>query len=82
MTDAPKAPASPACPAHEAGDAYMGFATGEEITAFLAGLPVASAGDIRDMLPRIRDDVLHRRLSDRLAEIESSQSRARSPGAC
>ncbi len=75
MTEELKAPASPACLAHEAGDAYMGFATAVEIAAFLARLPAASADDIRRMLPRIRDDALHREIGTRLAEIESSKSR-------
>lgn len=75
MIDEPEDPASPACLAHEADDAYMGFATRGEIAAFLAGLPAASAADIRNMLPRIRDDALHRRLRARLAEIESCKSR-------
>ncbi|MBS0219572.1 MAG: hypothetical protein JSR91_02410 [Proteobacteria bacterium] len=36
MTDKPEnAPSSPACLAHEADDAYMGFASREEIAAFL-----------------------------------------------
>lgn len=75
MTDEPKAPASPACLAHEAGDAYMGFATREEVASFLAGLATASADDIRKMLPRIRDDALHARLSAHLAENESGKSK-------
>lgn len=64
-------PSSPACLAHEADDAYMGFATKAEIAAFLAGLETADAEAIRKMLPRIRDDGLHRELSRRLATIES-----------
>jgi hypothetical protein len=75
VTEELKAPASPACLAHEASDAYMGFATAVEIAAFLARLPAASADDIRRMLPRIRDDALHREIGTRLAEIESSKSR-------
>jgi len=71
-------PASPACLAHEADDAYMGFATREEIVRFLAELDSAPAvrhGDmLRRMLPRIRDDGLHAELSARLAAITASQS--------
>jgi len=71
-------PASPACLAHEADDAYMGFATREEIVRFLAELDAAPAtrrGDmLRRMLPRIRDDVLHAELSARLAAVTASQS--------
>lgn len=71
-------PASPACFAHEADDAYMGFATREEIVRFLAELdaaPAAQHGDmLHRMLPRIRDDVLHAELSARLAAVRVSQS--------
>src|SRR5258708_2719062 len=35
MTDDRNAPSSPACLAHEGGDAYMGFATRDELAAFL-----------------------------------------------
>lgn len=66
MIDEPKEPSSPACLAHEADDSYMGFATGAEIAAFLAGLDTASPDAIRMMLPRIRDDNLHRLLSEKL----------------
>ena len=72
--DDPASPASPACLAHEADDAYMGFATRAEIASFLAGLGTANAEAIRKMLPRIRDDVLHRQVSLRLAAIESMKS--------
>ena len=68
--DAPKEPSSPACLAHEADDAYMGFATKPEVAAFLAGLETADAESIRKMLPRIRDDVLHKELSRRLASVK------------
>lgn len=73
-------PASAACLAHEADDAYMGFATREEIVRFLAELdaaPAAQHGDmLRRMLPRIRDDVLHAELSARLEVVTASQSTA------
>lgn len=65
---------SPACLAHEADDAYMGFATKAEITSFLAGLDTADAESIRKILPRIRDDGLHKEISSRLVEIESIKS--------
>lgn len=70
----PKEPSSPACLAHEADDAYMGFATKAEIAAFLKDLEAVDADSIRKMLPRIRDDVLHKELSARLAAIESAKS--------
>ncbi len=72
-------PASPACLAHEADDAYMGFATREEIVEFLADLETAPgdrrADMLRTILPRTRDDVLHAELSDRLAAILGSESK-------
>ena len=70
----PKEPASPACLAHEADDAYMGFATRAEIAAFLKTLEAADADAIRKILPRIRDDVLHKELKARLSSIESAKS--------
>lgn len=70
----PKEPSSPACLAHEADDAYMGFATKAEIAAFLKALETADADAIRKMLPRIRDDLLHNELSARLRAIESAKS--------
>jgi hypothetical protein len=72
--DAPKEPSSPACLAHEADDAYMGFASRAEIAAFMKGIAGADAEAIRKMLPRIRDDVLYRELADRLQAIESGKS--------
>ena len=74
MIDEPKETSSPACLAPEADDAYMGFATKAEITAFLKTLEAADADAIRKILPRIRDDVLHKELKARLAAIESAKS--------
>jgi hypothetical protein len=78
--DQPKEPSSPACLAHEADDAYLGFATKVEIAAFLkalaetenAGRPHAEL--LRKMLPRVRDDVLHRELSAKLGAQEPVES--------
>jgi hypothetical protein len=73
-------PSSPACLAHEADDAYMGFATKDEIAVFLKALDLkekldrADADAIRKMLPRIRDDMLHSELSARIKAIESTKS--------
>ena len=71
-------PASPACLAHEADEAYMGFATREEITRFLAELDAApnsaKAQLLRNMLPKIRDDVLHAEIKARLVAIEAGES--------
>ncbi|MDP1841681.1 MAG: hypothetical protein Q8N31_07735 [Reyranella sp.] len=74
MIDEPEEPSSPACLAHEADDAYMGFATKAEIASFLAGLETADAEQIRKMLPRIRDDVLYKKVRERLAAIDSIKS--------
>ncbi len=70
MIDDAEEPSSPACLAHEADDAYMGFATREEVAAFLAGLDTADADSIRKMLPRIRDHVLHTELSNKIKDLE------------
>jgi hypothetical protein len=78
--DHPKEPSSPACLAHEADDAYMGFATKVEIAAFLKALVEAeNAGRphaelLRKMLPKVRDDVLHRELAAKLEVQESVES--------
>jgi hypothetical protein len=74
LIDGPEEPSSPACLAHEADDAYMGFATKAEIAALLKELTCADAEAIRKMLPRIRDDVLHKELSARLQEIDRVKS--------
>jgi len=82
VTDEPKEPSSPACLAHEADDAYMGFATRAEIASFLAALEAAEqagrpdAEAIRRILPRVRDDVLHKELAARLRAIEAPRSDA------
>lgn len=74
-------PASPACSAHEADDAYMGFASRAEIVAFLKELAAAEqagrprAEMLRKMLPRVRDDQLHRELSTKLREQEAQKSK-------
>jgi hypothetical protein len=52
----------------------MGFASKAEIAAFLARLDLkklsrVDAAAIRKMLPRIRDDALHRELTARLRAI-------------
>jgi len=80
VTDEPKEPSSPACLAHEADDAYMGFATEAEIVAFLKELAEAEragrphAEMLRKMLPKVRDDVLHRELGAKLRAQESAES--------
>jgi hypothetical protein len=78
--DEPREPSSPACLAHEADDAYMGFATKAEIAAFLKTLAKAEnagrphAEMLRKMLPRVQNDGLHRELSAKLAAQESVES--------
>jgi hypothetical protein len=73
-------PSSPACLAHEADDAYMGFATKTEIVAFLKALAEAEqagrphADMLRQMLPKVRDDALHRELRAKLEAQESIES--------
>ena len=78
--DQPRQPSSPACLAHEADAAYMGFATQAEIVAFLAALTEAEragrphAEMLRQFLPKIRDDGLHRELTAKLKAQESAES--------
>jgi hypothetical protein len=78
----PREPASPACSAHEADDAYMGFASRPEIATFLKELAAAEqsgrprAEMLRRILPRIRDDQLHQELAAKLREEESLESKA------
>ena len=77
----PKEFASPACSANEADDIYMGFASRAEITAFLKELETAEglgqphAELLRQMLPRIRDDALHRELTAKLRAQEAVESK-------
>ena len=73
MTAKAPDPASPSCFAHEADDVYMGFAGAAEIatlvrdvraTAFESAPARAQlALHLRRMLPKVRDDRLHLRLS-------------------
>jgi hypothetical protein len=78
--DEPKEPSSPACLAHEADDAYMGFASKAEIAAFLKELAEAEragrphAQMLRKILPRVRDDALHKELRAKLEVQESMES--------
>jgi hypothetical protein len=80
MTRQPHEPASPACLAHEADDAYMGFASRAEIAAFLKVLTEAErtgaprAEMLRNMLPRVRDDALYRELKAKLDAISVEKS--------
>lgn len=80
MSD-PKELASPACSANEADDAYMGFASRAELTAFLRELEAAErsgrphAEMLRQMLPKVRDDALHGELKAKLKRQESIESK-------
>jgi hypothetical protein len=80
MSD-PKEFASPACTASEADDAYMGFASRAEIAAFLKELVAAEdagrphAEMLRRMLPKVRDDALHRELKAKLRIQQSIESK-------
>lgn len=79
MSD-PKEFSSPACSANEADDAYMGFASRAEIADFLKDLEAAEcdgrphAEMLRRMLPKVRDDALHRELSAKLRIQEALES--------
>lgn len=81
MSD-PKEFASPACSADEADEAYMGFASRSEIAAFLKDLAAAEdagrphAEMLRRMLPKVRDDALHRELQTKLRAQEAVESKA------
>ena len=73
-------PNSPSCFAHEADDLYMGYASREEIVAFLQDVRVstpATAAErdqsihrIRQLLPKVRDDALYRDLTDLAQRLE------------
>lgn len=71
--------ASPACLAHEADDAYMGFATPADIARFRIDLNAASSATkaemLQQMLPKIRNDGLHAEFSALLAEIMHAESK-------
>ncbi len=72
MTGKPDKPTSPVCYVDEADDSYMGFASKAEIATFLAELAEAERSGqptdemLRRVLPRIRDDHLHRELAAKL----------------
>jgi hypothetical protein len=76
----PNEPSSPACLAHEADDAYMGYASTAEIADFLKALAEAErtkgpcADMLRRMLPKIRDEALHRELARRLERLTGGNS--------
>jgi hypothetical protein len=66
---------SPACYAREADPGYMGYATLEELNAFLVGLlesERALAAKLRLMLPRMRDDEQHAQMKTMLARHEEN----------
>jgi len=81
MTENADKLASSACSAQEADDVYMGFASRAEIAAFLKELEAAERGSrphaemLRRMLPKVRDDALHRELSAKLQIQESIESK-------
>jgi hypothetical protein len=76
MSRRAKEPASPACLAHEADDAYMGFASPAEIAAFLKALAEAEKAGrpVAEILPKVRDEALHGGLSVKLTAEESRKS--------
>ena len=70
MSDKGPELSSPACAAGEADDVYMGFAGKDEILAFLGELANADQNNratvrarLMELLPRVRDDLLHAQLS-------------------
>lgn len=81
LPDEPDEPASPSCFAHEADDTYMGFASAAEITVLVkeiggtafgeAPARARLAGRLRQVLPRVRDDRLYRRLAELAATLEA-----------
>ena len=71
-------PASKVCYAEEAEAAYMGFASREEIAAFLGALLEGGrdkAEKLRAMLPKIRDESLHAELKALLAALDEINAR-------
>ncbi|MEI6203017.1 MAG: hypothetical protein WCP68_13795 [Enhydrobacter sp.] len=75
----PPESSSPSCFAHEADDTYMGYASRAEILSLLeeirtiAPATAQSVLRIREMLPRIRDDALHRELAELAKRLESGE---------
>ena len=71
-------PASKTCYAEEAEAAYMGFASREEIAAFLGALLESGQGieeKLRAMLPKIRDDSLHAKCAALVLAMEEINAR-------
>ncbi len=85
IADDKQDPSSPACLAHEADDTYMGFASPEEIAASLKELAEAERAGrppgvlLPQMLPLVRDDALHRHLTEKLHSHEGDIARAPKP---
>ncbi|MGD0143750.1 MAG: hypothetical protein ABSC92_11365 [Rhizomicrobium sp.] len=68
-------PTSPVCYAGEADSAYMGFASRDELNAFLTELlesERAIADKLRPMLSRVRDDASHSELHAMFARHEEN----------
>ena len=71
-------PSSPTCFADEADDAYMGFASREEIAAALGAIDTAeqagrfdeAAKLLQQLLPKVRDNALHLAYQVRLARLK------------
>jgi hypothetical protein len=76
---APEPPSSPVCYADEATDAYMGFASREDIAAALGAIDAAeqagrfgyAAQLLGELLPKVRDDALHLAYRERLARLNA-----------
>jgi hypothetical protein len=72
------ADASPVCYARETSDLYAGYATREELLAFLNELLEAERAivrKLREILPRIRDDAMHADFSGMLKSHDENIAR-------
>jgi hypothetical protein len=71
-------PSSPVCYIRETDPAYMGYASRDELIAFLNELLEAEraiAQKLRGMLPKVRDDALHGDLKTMLARSEENMAK-------
>jgi hypothetical protein len=70
--------ASPVCYAGDSDPAYMGYASADELAAFLNAMLTAEREIVcrlQNMLPRIRDDGLHAALRGMLESHERAIAR-------
>jgi len=60
-------PSSPACALHQLNDAYLGYATADELNAALVAVlrnDPEAASTLTSLIPRLRDPVTRRALHD------------------